>query len=212
MSVSLRRTLNLSIVSEVFGCEVNILYISGFLLHGSSSVMLSLWVTTSCDSAVPLWLNFWYTLFFLDFSWKLQMIFLKMNNWVVSCYSVFPLEGIKGQQTPNLKNHQIKQTPILSSYFQSQGSEKIQHPCPQLSTGLEETLAEHITHCSPFAFWEKASYLPSIGVFFSLGLKRWVELGLKRWVEPPDGWFSARLMLSTLWIFVNVWRHFHCHN
>ena len=132
------------------------------------------------------------------------MIFLKINNWVLSCYSVFPLEGIKGQQTQNLKNHQIKQTPILSSYFQSQGSEKIQHPCPQLSTGLDETLAEHITHCSPFAFWENASYLPSIGVFFSLGLKRGVE--------PPDGWFSARLMLPTLRIFVNVWKHFHCHN
>ena len=77
MPVSLRRTLNLSIVSEVFGCEVNILYISDFLLHGSSSVMLSLWVITSCDSAVPLWLNFWYTLFFLDFSWKLLYDFFE---------------------------------------------------------------------------------------------------------------------------------------
>ena len=132
------------------------------------------------------------------------MIFLKINNWVVSCCCVFPLEGIKGQQTQNLKNNQIKQTSILSSYFQSQGSERVQHPYSQLSTGLDETLAECITNCSPFAFWENASYLPSIGVSFSLNLKRRVG--------PPDGWFSARLMLPTQWIFVNVWRHFHCHN
>ena len=108
------------------------------------------------------------------------MIFLKISNWVVSCCSVFLPEGIKGQQTQNLKNRQIKQAPVLSSYFQSQGSEKIQHPYPQPSAGLDETLAEHITRCSPFAFWENASYLPSIDVFFLLGLKRRVE--------PPDGW------------------------
>lgn len=51
--VSLKRTLNLFIVSEVFGCEVNIRYISDFLLHGLALIMLSLWVITSCDSAVP---------------------------------------------------------------------------------------------------------------------------------------------------------------
>lgn len=100
------------------------------------------------------------------------MIFLKINNWVVSCCSVFLLKATKVNRQ-NL-NCQIKQAPILSSYFQSQGSE-IKHPYPQPSTGLDETLAEHIMRCSPFAFWEKA-YLLGIGVFFSLGLKRSVEL------------------------------------
>lgn len=126
-----------------FGWDADILYASlWFPPPGSGSVTLCVWVTTSCRSGVPLWLDFCYTYFFLDFSWKLlcDFFFYFLNQQPSFMLLLCVPSGRHKIDRHSLKNCQIKTNanpPVPLS--KSQGTAKDQHMYPQRDTGLEET-------------------------------------------------------------------------